>query len=354
MSHHNFIIDSEDPILVTGAAGFIGSRLVKRLLDYGFRNIRCFVRPSSNTNRLRTAIAASGAENTAQIISGNLLSKQDCAQAVNDIGVIFHLAAGGSAKSFPDAFMNSVVTTRNLLEATIQRKCLKRFVNISSLAVYSNQGGSRCRSLDETSPIEVDPARRGDAYCYAKAKQDEIVEEYARNFSIPHVTLRPGVVYGPGTGGITARVGIGTFGIFLHLGGFNKLPLTYIDNCADAMVLAGLTKDVDGEVFNITDDDLPSSREFLRLYKRNVTHFRSIYIPHLFSYFLSYIWERYSDWSEGQLPPVFNCRRWYAYWKKATYSNAKLKSRVNWQPKLPTAEGLQEYFRYCREKVRHA
>ena len=101
--------------------------------------------------------------------------------------------------------------------------------------------------------------------------------DYARRFGIPYVLIRPGWVYGPGNPGIHGRVGIGTFGIFLHLGGGNTMPLTYVDNCAEATVLAGLTKGVEGEVFNIVDDDLPSSRKFLRLYKRNVRRFRSIY-----------------------------------------------------------------------------
>jgi len=61
---------------------------------------------------------------------------------------------------------------------------------------------------------------------------------------------------------ITPRVGIDTFGTFLHLGGANQIPLTYVDNCAEAMVLAGIAPGIDGEVFNIVDDDLPSSGLF--------------------------------------------------------------------------------------------
>ncbi len=83
-----------------------------------------------------------------------------------------------------------------------------------------------------------------------------------------------------GNEAITNRVGIGTFGLFLHLGGSNTMPLTFVDNCAEAIVLAGLTPGVDGQVFNVVDDDLPSSRQFLRLYKRNVRRFRSLYLPH--------------------------------------------------------------------------
>ena len=354
MDNEVFIIGPDDPILVTGATGFIGSRLVESLLDRGFRNLRCFARPSSEVARLE-AIRSRRREGTRiVVVKGNLLSREDCAAATKDVAVIFHLAVGAGEKSFPDAFMNSVVTTRNLLEASLRHTNLRRFVNISSFAVYTNTQNPRWRLLDESSPIEKRPALREDAYCFAKVKQDEIVTEYGRRFGIPYVIVRPGAVYGPGTKDITGRVGIHTFGVFLHLGGPNTIPFTYVDNCAEAIVLAGLKNGVDGEVFNVVDDDLPSSRRFLRLYKRNVRRFTSIYVPHFVSYALCWLWEKYSNWSEGQLPPAFNRRRWHAYWKKTRYSNEKLKARLGWTPKVAMAEGFSRYFQSCRERGPHA
>src|SRR5207253_5220785 len=137
-------------------------------------------------------------------------------------------------------------------------------------AVYTNTRKLHGRMLDESCPVETQPATRGDAYCFAKVRQDEIVAEYSKQCGIPCVIVRPGVVYGPGNEAIHGRVGIGTFGVFLHLGGSNVIPFTYVDNCADAIALVGLQRGTDGEVFNIVDDDLPSSRQFLRLYKRKV------------------------------------------------------------------------------------
>jgi nucleoside-diphosphate-sugar epimerase len=350
---YDFIIGQDDRILVTGATGFIGSRLVANLLDRGFRNLRCFARPSSAAARVDSLSASAGAAGRVEVITGNLLSREDCNAATKDVAVIFHLAAGRGEKSFPDAFMNSVVTTRNLLEASMQHRCLRRFVNVSSFAVYTNRNKPRSRMLDESCPVETQPDLRGDAYCFAKLKQDEIVTEYGKKFGIPSVIVRPGCVYGPGNEGIHGRVGIGTFGVFLHLGGTNAIPFTYVDNCADAIALVGLQRGTDGEVFNIVDDDSPSSRQFLRLYKHQVRRFKSIYVPHILSYVLCYGWERYSAWSEGQLPPVFNRRRWHANWKKTYYSNAKLK-RIGWIPRVPTAEGLRSYFEACRNEGRNA
>jgi nucleoside-diphosphate-sugar epimerase len=153
---------------------------------------------------------------------------------------------------------------------------------------------------------------------------------------------------------ITGRVGIDTFGVFLHMGGSNPIPFTYVDNCAEAIALAGVTRGIDGEVFNIVDDDLPSSREFLRLYKKHVKRFPSVRIPHAVSYGFCYLWERYSQWSEGQLPPAFNRSRWRSQWKPTRYSNSKLKSQVGWSPKVSTQDGLRRYFDACREILTHA
>jgi nucleoside-diphosphate-sugar epimerase len=348
-----YIIGRDDLILVTGATGFIGSRVVETLLELGFRNLRCFARPSKKQAKL-TGIAKAYEGASVEVLTGNLLSREDCAAAAKGAKVIYHLAAGTGQKSFADAFMNSVVTTRNLLEPTIEDKCLKRFVNVSSIAVYSNMRKPRRGLLDETCEIEEHPELRGEAYCFAKVKQEQLVTEYCSRFGIPHVIVRPGYVYGPGKSYLTDRVGIDTFGIFLHIGGSNRIPLTYIDNCAEAIALAGLREGIDGEAFNIVDDDLPSSRQFLRLYKKNVRRFTSLYVPHFVSYFLCYLWERYSAWTQDQLPPAFNRKRWNAYWKKTDYSNEKLKTRVGWTPRVPRAEAFKRFFEACRDGARHA
>ncbi len=344
---NGYIVNPEETILVTGANGFIGSRVVRTLLSYGFKRVRCFARPTSNSGSLEAMIKEFNRASV-EIVKGNLLSRENCMTAAEGVSIIYHLAAGID-KTFPGCFLNSVVTTRNLLDAVMKEHTLKRFVSISSLAVYSNEKIRRRGLMDESCEIDTKLVERYDPYAYGKSKQDEIVLEYARTRGLPYVIVRPGVTFGPGKAKIPGRVGIDTFGVFLHLGLNNRMPLTYVDNCAEAIVLAGLRRGVEGEVINIIDDDLPKSREFLRMYKKQVSRFMSIPIPYPAFYLFNYLWEKYSKWSGGQLPLAFNRRTCAAYFKGNTFSNKKAKALLGWNPRVQMNEGLQRFFAYARE-----
>jgi nucleoside-diphosphate-sugar epimerase len=339
------IATTDDPILVTGANGFIGRWVVQTLLARGFRKIRCLVRagPSKYLER----ICAEFGGKSVEVVSGNLLSRNTCDRVIQGIAVVYHLAAGVE-KTFPGCVLNSVVTTRNLLDSVVGVGTIRRFVNTSSLAVYSNSQLRRGAALDETCPIDTHLVERWDPYAYAKAKQDEVVREYGRAHGLPYVIVRPGVTFGPGKAKIPGRVGIDTFGIFLHLGLGNHMPFTYVENCAEAIVLAGLTPGIEREELNIVDDDLPRSREFLRRYKQSVRRIRTIPVPYAVFYLFNLAWEKYSAWSGGQLPPVFNRRTCEAYYKGHTFSNQKAKALLGWSPRVGISEALDRFCEYAR------
>ena len=338
----DYITQASDRLLITGSNGFIGAKVVEVLLEYGFRNLRCFVRPSSSLVRLREVLARFGATDAVELVAGDLLSHDDCKRAVEGVSVILHLAAG-SEKAFAAAYMNSVLATRNLMQAFLDQNGHRRLVNVSSFAVYSNLNLKRGALLDENCPLEDSSQERYEPYAFGKLKQEQLVIDFGKNRGLPYVILRPGIVFGPGKTGLSGRVGIDTFGFFLHLGGSNILPLSYVDNCAEAIVLAGLKPGVDGEIFNVVDDNLLTSRQFLRAYKRAAGSFMSVPVHFYLARLLCALWERYSRWSQGQLPPVFNRRRCCAEWKGNRYSNDKLRQRLGWKPRVQMKEAMASF-----------
>jgi nucleoside-diphosphate-sugar epimerase len=333
------LVSSAERILVTGSNGFIGSRVVENLLARGCGNLRLFVRPSSKLEQLKNILGKYPAGKNCEIVTGDLLSREDCKTAARDVSIIIHLAAGFE-KSFAGAFMNSALATRNLIEAFLELGQPRRFVNVSSFAVYSNLKMERHALLDETCPLEDAPQERHDAYGFGKLQQEKIVRDYAKKQNLPFVILRPGAVYGPGKPDLSGRVGINTFGFFIHLGGGNELPLTFVDNCAEAIVLAALTPGVDGETFNVVDDETMTSREFLAA-RKSARPFFSVWIPYPLAYLGSVLWENYSKKSGGQLPPVFNRRRCAAEWQGNHYTNQKLHDRLGWKQKVPLADAMK-------------
>ena len=230
------------------------------------------------------------------------------------------------------------------MDAFLQYGQPKRFVNVSSFAVYSTLSLKRGDLLDESCPLEDAPQERFDAYGFGKLKQEELVKEYGRKYKLPYVIVRPGYVFGPGKRELSGRVGISTFGFFIQVNGSNLLPLTFVDNCAEAIVLAGLKANVDGEIFNVVDDELLTGRQFLKAYK-NKGKILPINPDSLLRWLRLCValWEKYSKWSKGQLPPAFNRRRCSAEWKGNRYSNQKLKERLGWKPRVPMEQAMEAF-----------
>ena len=115
--------------------------------------------------------------------------------------------------------------------------------------------------LNETTPLESRPEKR-DLYAQCKLRQEQLFWEYHRQKGVPLTVLRPGVIYGPRGSALSSRIGLRMPGVFLFFGGDNLLPLSYVENCAEAIVLAGRTRPATGEIYNVLDDELMSCREF--------------------------------------------------------------------------------------------
>lgn len=326
-------------VLVTGAGGFLGSALVERLIAHGYTDIRCNLRCRTNIPKLE-AISKRFPEANVEFCVGNLKSREDATRTAAGVQLIFHLAAGLKGDA-ADLFLDSVVASRNLLEAIADRKPM-RIVLVSSFGVYGVAALDRGATVNEQTALESHPEWRDD-YSHSKLRQEQLFWEYQRRSGFELVVLRPGVIYGPGSGHFSGRVGITMGNWQLYLGGSNLLPLTYVENCAEAVVTAGIRAEAAGQVYNVHDDDLPTCREYVRAYKKYVRNIRSVPLPYFATRLLSKTLVAYHRYSKGQLPAVLTPYKVASLWAGNRFDNSKLHS-IGWQQLVPTAEGLRRSF----------
>jgi 2-alkyl-3-oxoalkanoate reductase len=333
-------------VLVTGANGFLGVAVVERLVARGQEGIRCLVRAGSNRRRLDAMLARHpGAD--VEIVGGGLSSPVAAGKIIEGAPLILHLAAALSGQA-GDMFLGTVVASKHLLEAIVACAQKPRVLLVSSFGVYGVAGTPKGYLLDETTLVEPHPERR-DVYSHSKLRQEQLFFEYRAKHDLALCVLRPGVIYGPGGGAFSSRVGIAVPGVFLFLGRDNLLPLSYVDNCAEAICIAAARARFDGDVYNVHDDDLITCGDYLRRYQSEVGPLRVVRSPYFATMILSRAVEWYHRHSRGQLPPIFTPYKTRTMWKGNRFSNAKLHT-LGFSPIVSTEEGLRRTFEYLREK----
>ncbi len=333
-------------ILVTGSGGFLGKRIVESLLAQGADDIRLHVRQRP-AEGLLDALQSRYPHARLDSVGANLLARGTLADAVTGVDCIIHAAAG--MRGAPaDMYANSVIGTRNLLEAAVAGG-VRRVVLISSFAVYRTETLDDDALLDESVALETVGVDKG-PYGFAKTQQERLFADFQAQHGFESVVLRPGVIYGPGGSALSPRVGIGALGLFFSLGRRVLLPLTYVDNCADAVAIAAL-RAPPGSVFNVVDDDLPDCNAYLRDYRRSVKRLRAIPIPYRLFLAGSRLLVWYHKRSKGQLPAVFTPYVVRSMYRPLRYGNAALKS-IGWTQRVPTREALASTFSHLGAQQR--
>ncbi|MEN1972036.1 NAD-dependent epimerase/dehydratase family protein [Luteimonas sp. MJ204] len=325
-------------VLVTGAGGFLGRHVAASLLEQGVDQLRLHFRgrpPAGLVEQLVERFPSASIET----VGANLLYRHDLDAVTAGVDCVVHAAAGmrGSAA---DMFANTVVGTRNLLDASVASG-VRRLVLVSSFSVYRTEGLATGAVHDESVPIEDVGISKG-AYAHAKTRQEQLVDSYRQAGGLETVTLRPGVIYGPGAAGPSSRVGILAMGLFFSLGRRAELPLTYVENCADAIALAAL-RAPDGAAYSVVDDDLPDCADYLRGYRARMRGIRMLPVPYWALLLGSRGLVAYNRRSKGQLPAVFTPYIVRSMYRRFRHSNAALKA-LGWTPKVATAEGMRRTF----------
>lgn len=235
-------------VLVTGAAGFIGSRLVQRLVESG-ANVRAFIRYTSRPEFGNLTFLPPEVFHQVEIVRGDLEDHAAVDLALDDIDMVFHL---GALISIPYSYVHPVETTRtnflgtlNVLEACRQKKI--KLIHTSSSEVY----GSALRvPIDEDHPLQAQSP-----YSASKIGADKLVESYYRSFDVQTVTVRPFNTYGPGQSNRAVIPTIITQALTsnqIHLGNLTtRRDFTYLDDTVNGFLLAASNGKWDGQVYNL-------------------------------------------------------------------------------------------------------
>jgi nucleoside-diphosphate-sugar epimerase len=323
-------------ICVTGGTGFLGSRVVSELLARKYR-VRCAIRSAAKGADLAGRLAVEQ-RSRLQLTIGALDSSDFCRELLRGSDTVVHIAAPLTG-SVPALFANSVIPTRVLVRAAADCR-IRRFVLISSLAVYGTQDLPRGAVLDERCPIDRQPHLR-DPYTYSKVAQEQVCWEAHADSGLPLVVVRPGVLYGPGRPLLTARVGLTFGGVLIQLGGRQQVPYCFVENCARAVARVVDAPHIEGMGFNVVDDNLPSAEEVLRLHRTHVSRIRRIKVPEWAVGRFASACEWCALRSSGMFPPVLTPYKASALWKRLRFSNQLAKTCLAWQPAVTFEEGVR-------------
>ena len=311
--------------LVSGANGFTGSYLTKHLLEKGYE-VRVLVRKGSNLSTLEGLAI--------EYAYADLADDAPLDDAVMaDIDVVYHIAALFRAENVPQKLFWDVNLggTKKMLEAA-KKSNIKRFVHCSTVGVQGE--------IDNPPATEEAPYKPGDYYQESKRDGEMLALDFFKREGLPGVVVRPVGIYGPGDDRFLKLFRYIYKNKFRMIGDGKVLyHLTFVEDLARGIALAGEKEEALGEIFTIGGEGYVTLNELVaeisQVYNKPVSNFR---IP---------VWP---VWTAGLLceilckplgidPPIYR-RRVDFFIKDRAFDISKAKRMLGYQPQVPLAKGL--------------
>lgn len=318
--------------LVTGGTGFIGSHLVDELLNRGYE-VRCIVRGESNLRWLEGK--------NVEIVSGSLFDVNFLEKAIMDVDYVYHIAGVTKGRNYQDYYRGNVETTKNLLNACLKSKNLKKFVLASSLAAVGP--GDDAVPVDESTPYHPITS-----YGKSKAEAEKITLSFKDK--LPITIVRPPSVYGPRD--------TYTFEIFKYIK-FGFLPVVfprdqiisvvYVSDLVEGLILAGESQRATGEIYFISGDGIYTGKELVdAILKTLDKKIVKLNVPAPALYSISFISELIYK-IKGKPSPLNIEKIKDVRQKNWACSNEKAKRELGYNPKVSLEDGMKRTIKWYIE-----
>jgi len=324
-------------ILITGAGGFLGRATVRAAAEHD-------VVASMRTTHPAGWLAKTGAKRHAVELgygpqSGPRNTKLQ--GALHDVDAVIHCAGRVRWGTRAEFERDNPRATEEVLDAA-RRAGVKRFVHVSSTAVYGNRAPER-------GPVTEDcelgyRVSRLDRYTRSKIAAEERVLA-AMQGDMEVVSVRPGWIIGPGSKTLTA-LGQSLGGpVFPMMGrGDNRVSVTSSASVASALLLAATVPGIGGQAFNVAQDETITQKELLEAVAEAAgVRARLVPVPYDALYAGALTAELLARAVPGKEPPLQRSAV-LLLGQDAEFPSTKIRAGLGWEPAAPIRTVIREAF----------
>lgn len=320
-------------IAVTGATGFTGGALARRLLADGLQ-VRALVR---NPDRARD-LEAMGAK----LCQGDIRDPEAVEHFLEGVDIVYHIAANFRDElSREEMFAINYGGTKVMLEAA-EKAGVKRFVHCSTGGVHGD--------VPHPMANEEAPFNPGDYYQESKLEGEKLAWEYIKAGRLPISIVRPAGIYGAGDKRfLKLAKGIKTRRFFMIGDGKTLFHMVYIDDLVDGIILCGTVDEALGEAFLIAHDHHATLNELVdmiaEMVDSSVPSFKVPFYPvYLVGWGMEIIFKPL-----GINPPLYR-RRVDFFRKNRSWDITKARTILGYEPKYTLREGVAKQIQYYKDE----
>jgi dihydroflavonol-4-reductase len=226
-------IPAHTPVLITGATGFTGIVLTRKLVEAGLK-VSAVARKSSNLEPLKDLDIT--------WFRGDVFDEKVMKEALAGQQYVFHVAAAfREAKSTEKDYWNvHVRSTQIIAEEVIKDPDFKRYIHISTIGVHGH--------IEDPPATEEYRFAPGDGYQRTKLQAEEWLNEFASKTPISYTIIRPAAIYGPGDRRLVKLFKMALKSYFPLLGKGNCMyHLVHVDDLTNSFIIAATHPDAQGE-----------------------------------------------------------------------------------------------------------